>query len=701
MAGSLTTRFFNRVASSLRAKMLALALMPLLLLLPLMIFVLVWWGGAAFDRVLRNKVQADLAVADGYFERVRQSIGQQVESIGRSHAFVQSLSGVHGDFLQVQLNQQQGKVRLDFLNLLDLEGRIIASSGRLAKGQSLAHWPVVTDAREGRSSTAADVFPADLLQQIEPHLAERARTPILPTKNALPTERPQEDRGLIIHSAAPVNDVQGRQVGVLEGGVLLNHNLDFIDRINALVYPAGSLIADSRGTATLFLDDVRIATNVRLEGDARAMGTRLSEVVRAATLDRGETWLDRAFVVSEWFVSGYQPIIDSLGNRAGLLYIGFLEAPYQKLKRDSLIGVATLFGLAILLASILSLRGAASIFRPVERIKKTMQAIEGGQLDARVGPLGRLDEIGRLASHFDQLLDELEQRNKAVTEWGQQLDAKVAARTHELADSNRSLEAANRSLIMAQRQLVMSAKLAAIGELIAGMAHEINNPMAVMQGNLDLIRELLGPPADHVKAEFDLLDTQIERVHQIVSRLLQFARPDDYRGELTPIEIDPLFNDSLVLVSHLLKRGNIAIERDVLTQRKVVSHRNEVQQVLINLLVNAIQAMPDGGILTLQAEDWDIADYPAGLRITVRDTGIGIAEEQQARIFDPFYTTKRGIGTGLGLAISASLMHRYGGKITVDSTPGAGARFTMWLPLEPLEPHDMHQSATWDAAMEG
>lgn len=672
-------RLRDRLAASLRARMLALALIPLLVVLPLMLLVLVWWGGAAFDAVLRNKVQADLAVADGYLERVRGAIGQHIDGIARSHALVRAPSGVDRYFLQASLADLRSGFHLDFLHLLDLDGKVLASSGQLRAGASLADWPVVGDAREGRSSTALDIFPAELLNRIDPHLAQRARVPLVPTRNAQATMRTVEDRGLVIHSAAPVFDARGRPLAVLQGGVLLNRNLDFVDRINALVYPDGSLIAGSRGTATLFLGDVRIATNVRLDSEARAIGTRVSETVRQATLGLGQTWLDRAFVVSDWFVSGYRPVIDSYGNRAGLLYIGFLEAPYLALKRESLVIAAGLFGFALLFATVLSLRGAASIFRPVERMKATMQAVEAGQLDARVGALGRHDEIGRLAELFDHLLDQLQHRNEALRIWGRELDAKVDERTRELAG-------ANRSLVMAQRQLVMSEKLAAIGELTAGMAHEINNPMAVMQGNLDLIRELLGPKANAVQNEFQLLDEQIERVRLIVSRLLQFARPGDYSGAVEPLDIRLLFADSLVLVGHRLKRGNIAVAQTVATQRSVLSNRNEMQQVLINLVVNAIQAMPDGGTLSLDAADWDLADNPVGVALTVSDTGPGIAPDQQARIFDPFYTTKSGVGTGLGLPISVSLIHRYGGRITVDSSPGKGAAFTMWLPLEPLEP---------------
>ena len=674
-----------KIAVSLRFRLLALALIPLLLVLPALIALLVWWGGAAFDSVLRNKVQAELAVADGYFERVRGAIGQSVDALARSYPLVRAPSGIKADFLQNSLREQGSGFRLDFLNLLDLDGRVMASSGGLPRGQSLVRWPVVVDALEGRPSAAVDVFAPDLLAQLNPLLAARAKIALLPTRNALPTSRSEEARGLVIHTAAPVFDARGQLVAVLEGGVLLNRNLDFVDRINALVYPGGSLIPGSHGTATLFLGDVRIATNVRLSEEARAVGTRLSESVRQATLDQGKTWLDRAFVVNDWFVSGYQPIIDSFGDRVGLLYIGFLEAPFMALKRESLVGVAALFGFAILLATYLSLWGAASIFRPIERMKATMLAQENGEIEARVGELGRSDEIGRLAAHFDHLLDELQQRNLALTEWGRQLDVKVEARTHELATANLSLEEVNRSLLMTQRQLIMSEKLAALGELTAGMAHEINNPMAVMQGNLDLIRELLGSQLEPVSNEMRLIDEQIERVRLIVSRLLQFARPNDYLGEVEPVDAGELFADCLVLVSHLLKRGHIAVSQQVDTQRRVLTHRNELQQVLINLLVNAVQAMPSGGVLSLQAIDWDIGGHPAGVTLTVQDSGSGISPELQEKIFDPFFTTKRGAGTGLGLPISARLIDRYGGHISVHSELGQGAAFSVWLPLEPLD----------------
>ena len=216
------------------------------------------------------------------------------------------------------------------------------------------------------------------------------------------------------------------------------------------------------------------------------------------------------------------------------------------------------------------------------------------------------------------------------------------------------------------------------------MAHEINNPVAVIQGNLDVLRDILGPAAEPAEPEVRLIQEQVHRIRLIVAKLLQFARPQDYAGYLEPVLPAALIHDSLVLVAHLLKRGTIAVEQRLDSARKVMCNRNELQQVLINLMVNAIQAMPGGGTLTLAAEDWDESDMPVGLRLVVADTGPGLTPGERARLFQPFYTAHKPDGTGLGLWVSQSLIERYGGRITVDSEAGRGSRFSVWLRCEPL-----------------
>lgn len=168
----------------------------------------------------------------------------------------------------------------------------------------------------------------------------------------------------MIHSASALTLPNGRR-GALVGGILLNQNLAFIDTINDLVYHDASLPEGSRGTATLFLDDVRISTNVRLFEGRRAVGTRVSSVVRTAVLDQGRTWLGSAFVVNDWYISAYEPIDDSYGRRVGMLYVGFLEKPFTDAKRETLLGIAIAF-LVVTAATVpLFLKWASSIFRPL------------------------------------------------------------------------------------------------------------------------------------------------------------------------------------------------------------------------------------------------------------------------------------------------------------------------------------------------
>jgi signal transduction histidine kinase len=650
---------------------MALALLPLVVVLPLLVGILVTWGSTNYDRLLIFKIRSELAVAHGYFERVKEGVGRQVEALSGSAQLAGVLAQRPASL--VELLRESRQLRgLDFLILLDKHGRVIAASGGPAVGYSYAYWPVVRDALAGRGGTEVDVFPPQLLSAIDPALRQRADTQLVPTRNAAPTKQYAEERGFVIHAAAPLT-LPGGASAVLVGGLLLNRNLDFVDRINEIVYPGEALPLDSHGTATLFLDDVRIATNVRLFEGERAIGTRVSAEVRATVLDQGKTWLGRAFVVQDWYVSAYEPILDSQDQRVGMLYVGFLEKPFQHVKYLALALVIGLFALTMAVAAIFSLRLARGIFEPVERMHKAMNAIESGDESARVGIVTGGDELAELAAHFDRLLDELDEHTAALKRWGDQLDGMVEERTREL-------EKACESLHTAQHRLFMTEKLAAIGQLTAGVAHEINNPVAVIQGNLDVLRYALGPEAEPVLGEIRLIQEQVFRIRLIVTKLLQFARPAEYVGNQESVRLDLVVQDSLVLVGHQMKKGNIAVTQDHKATQPVLVDRNELQQVLINLMVNAIQAMENGGTLSISSGDRNEGGME-GAYVTIADTGPGISPADRERLFSPFFTTKaKGDGNGLGLWVSLSLIERYGGSIDYNCPADGGSVFTVWLP---------------------
>jgi signal transduction histidine kinase len=306
----------------------------------------------------------------------------------------------------------------------------------------------------------------------------------------------------------------------------------------------------------------------------------------------------------------------------------------------------------------------------------TIAKVERGELDARTGHVDDRDEIGQVATHFDRLLDRLHERDARLRQWNDELNRRVEARMSELRLANQQLEEAT-------KQLIMSEKLAAIGEITAGVAHEINNPIAVMQGNLEVIRSLMGGKADAARTEFRLIDEQLHRITEIVTRLLRFAKPQEYAGFAEQYDAADVVTDTLPLIRHLLlNKTPITVEKECRASRLILMNRTELQQVLVNLLVNAIHAMPDGGRLTLRTFDRDEGTRP-GVVIEVADTGSGMASNVMQRIFDPFFTTKRREGTGLGLSISQMLVTRQGGKISVASEPGKGTTFSIWLPEAP------------------
>lgn len=657
---------------SVRYRLLVIALLPMLIILPLLLGISIYRWNAKFDATLISKVHDDLTIAHQYLARILENNEEYIASVAESARFHDTLHKEDRDRSELTglLKAVADARMLDFLYVVTDGGRIVASAHQLASTPRW-NWPTISSALEGRARTAIDLFgPADMAA-ISPDIAKRARVEIVPTAGNVPTDRAAETRGLVLQSASPLILPDGRRAALV-GGMLLNQNLGFVDTINDLIYHGSGLPEGSKGTVTLFLDDVRVSTNVRLFANQRAIGTRVSAEVRNAVLDQGGTWLDRAFVVNDWYISGYEPIRDSYDRRIGMLYAGFLQKPFTDSKRQTLLEIALAFLIAVVATVPLFLRWAAGIFMPLERMTGTIAQVERGELDARTGAVNDRDEIGRVAVHLDRLLDQIHERDLQLRRWNEELNQRVEERTNKLQMAHQQLEATT-------KQLIMSEKLAAIGEITASVAHEINNPIAVMQGNLEIVRDVMGTKAEEAGTEFQLIDEQLNRISEIVTRLLQFAKPQEYAGYADQYDAATVVTDTLPLVQHLLNKTTIVVEKEFRASRLISMNRTELQQVLVNLLVNAIHAMPNGGRLNLLTFDRD-EDMRPGIAVEVIDNGPGMTPDVMQKIFDPFFTTKRREGTGLGLSISQMLVTRHGGKISVESEAGKGTTFTVWLP---------------------
>ena len=643
---------------SVRLQLLVMALVPLMVLLPVLLVMGISRWNNDYNNLLIAKVESELQVAEQYLQRIVGATGTSVEALAASHAVQKAAeNGQLNDFLALE----KDALGLDFLSIVQ----------PTSIDEHMQKWPVVQSALSGTARTAVDLFGADDLLMINVALAEQAELLLIPTEAAVPTDKVAETRGMVIHTAAPVS-INGSQ-RVLVGGILLNRNLDFIDTINTLVYQRKNTAEDPRGTATLFLEDVRISTNVRLFENVRALGTRVSAEVRSAVLDEGQTWLDRAFVVNDWYISGYLPIYDSFERRIGMLYVGFLEEPFRLVKRDAIAMMWIAF-IGILLVFIpVFLRLAGGIFSPLERMTQTMRRVETGDLAARNNLNRTGGEIAEVSQHLDHLLDQVQERDKQLREWADDLNIRVEERTAQLQEANQKLETT-------YQQLVMSEKLASIGEITAGVAHEINNPVAVIQGNVDVVRLTLGEQAEPVKTELDLIDRQIMRIGGIVGKLLQFARPDDYGKYEEYVNLRDVTQDSLGLVDHVYASKDIDVHLDLAHIPDVKINPSELQQVIINLIINAVQAMDGKGTLIIRTHPSERGGKQ-GVCLAFQDSGPGISEDTINTIFDPFFTTKRAKGTGLGLSISQTIIQTAGGIITAENHPEGGALMSIWLPV--------------------
>jgi len=674
--------FFNRITRAVREtvryKLLVLVLFPILLVMPIVLVMAIYWGKSFTYDQLFIKVNTDLTVANDVFQRLRQDYLNRLERLAESYVFRTSLEVSNAAAIHQQLSDLKIASGFTYLHIVDASGNRLYEEG--ASGRVRSSTALLT-AAQGQATAGIEIFSARELAVESPFLARNIELPLLDTPRARPTERKIEDRGMMIRAIYPIKHASGRIVALLDGGVLLNSNFGFVDAIRKLVYGPGSLMEGGIGTVTVFLDDVRISTNVPLAPGERALGTRVSEEVRSKVLDQGQIWIDRAFVVNDWYISAYEPIINENGQRVGMLYSGYLEAPHTQRLWQALIILVCLFMILMMLSALVAIRGAKSIFKPIEAMSAVVQATRSGGAQ-RIGHVASQDEIGALAREFDVMLDLLQERSQQIQDWADQLEDKVAERTVELEHKNADLRHTIRVLRQTRQQLVVAEKLAALGELTAGVAHEINNPTQVILGNMDMLVAELGATLDPVRDEVELIIQQVYRIQAIINNLLQYARPNEYAGYLNEVDVNTLVDETLKLVQHLRSANRFSTELQLNATRTVQINQQELQQVMVNLLVNAVHALPaQHGKIRIATRDWE----NRGVAINIRDNGTGMDEDQLSHIFNPFYSTKeQGEGSGLGLSVSYGLIRRYGGNITVKSTLGKGSEFTIWLLRKPV-----------------
>jgi len=356
-------------------------------------------------------------------------------------------------------------------------------------------------------------------------------------------------------------------------------------------------------------------------------------------------------------------ILGYLEVQGSLAKIGVQASSY----RDS---IAT-FGVTLLLLVIICLSWMTQslVIHPVHDLLMHAQKVSNMELDSQL-PLKSNDEIGELSEAFNDMTVNLKQARDEYRELTETLEAKVIERTEEIAQVS--------------GQLVRSEKLASLGQLVAGIAHEINNPLAGIRIFADIFAKDQKLSEDQRKDALTIVH-ETNRCADIVKRLLDFSRTSIPNKRLK--SLSTIMESTLALVIHHANVNDVEIVRHYgVNLPDIEVDPTQLEQVFINLLVNACHAMPMGGRMTVVMR----TDLERELIITtIEDTGQGIPEENLVRIFDPFFTTKNqeldGVaGTGLGLSVSYGIIENHGGQITVQSIVGHGTVFTIELPIASL-----------------
>jgi two-component system, NtrC family, sensor kinase len=599
-----------------------------------------------------NRVRLDLnAAREIYLSRIK-NIKIALSLTATGPALLSAIDRRDSQKLLGRLQDVARQTELDFMGVVGKNGKTICRIGpNPASGENDPPNPladIVLKKQIGVSGTA--VLSNEFLFVENPELAELARIRLFATKMATLKAESQEHSGMALAAAIPIYE-KGEFVGVLYGGEILNKRQEIVDRVRDTVFQHEMYNGRSIGTATIFLKNVRISTNVLNPDGKRAIGTVASEQVTQCVLTEGKKWTDRAFVVNEWYITAYEPIEDIFGQRVGMLYVGVLEAKYADVRSKALSLFILITVSGMILAVGLGWIIADRISRPVKELIEASTQVSRGNLTPEIRTISK-NEIGVLQKTFKEMLASIKERDE-----------------RQKAES--------------ETRLLQFEKQATIGKLAAGVAHEINNPLTGIFTFTHLLLSQKNIP-ENIRTDLETIAQATDRVRKIVQGLLDFSRQTELDREST--DVNQLVGATVSLVGNqaLIKGIRLRFEKGAGLPLITVD-QNQIQSVLLNIIINAMDATESGGDITVSKGKGMSAGKPGlkGIEIICNDTGCGIEPDNLDKIFDPFFTTKDvGQGTGLGLSVSYGIVERHGGNIRALSKVGHGSTFIIWLPIE-------------------
>ncbi len=603
--------------------------------------------GNGIVRQAQEKVRLDLNSAREIYDYKLKEIENVVSFTSIRGSIIDALSQGDRETLERRLGEVREKARLDILTITDKAGRVVfRSSNPEIYGDLQATDELVGKVlSEKKLFASTQILSQDELQKEGEDLARRARIQLIHTPKARPRQETEETSGMMLKAAAPIFDENASLVGVLYGGELINQNFELVDEIRDTVYQDARYKGKNEGTATIFQGNLRISTNVLNRNGERAIGTQVSAEVHEQVLDKGERWVDRAFVVNDWYITAYEPIRNIAGDVIGILYVGILEQRFVDIKRNAILIFLGLTIAGAIGALILAYFLMTDLMKPVRRLVTASHELSQGNFSYQIDPISK-SELGELERTFNFMASSLKERDEEMKE-------------------------------QTQRQLIQSEKLASVGRLAAGVAHQINNPLTgvLTYSSLLLRGKSEGDPD---REDLQVIVDETMRCREIVKGLLEFSKQAEPQKDA--IDINDVIRNALTLTRHQSLLHDVKVITELSDQLpQIVVDGSQIQEVLLNIILNAIDAIKKGGELRVSS---NMIDSGQVVQIRIADTGCGISSEDLDKVFDPFFSTKGAKGTGLGLAVAYGVIEKHRGKIQMASEIGKGTTCIIDLPVK-------------------
>lgn len=611
------------------------------------------------------KVQMDLNSAWTAYKEDKALLQMNVSLVAQHELFRRALNDRSiNPKVSKLLAELREKYKLDFLNLVNKNGTIIGTSGKPeALKRKVRYDPVIEEAFLGNVTSGTSLISRENLLLKSDELAEQAYIPILQTERAKPTGRTVEDRGMILETAIPILNDQNEVHGLIYGGILLNRRFDLVDRIRSTVFGNDYFDGKPLGTVTLFLEDTRIATNVITADSVRAIGTIVSDEVYQKVLEKGERFADRAFVVNDWYLSAYDPVLDAKGNIIGILYVGLLEKKYTAYGQELTIEFIGIGLIALLIAVLLANYLSSKVRRPILKLVEATREISKAKLNTRVTNIGHINEISELAKSFNSMAASLEADSKQLNEASANLK-----RAYIKADEK------NRAYL----------------EMLGFVTHELKSPLASIVFGIGSLRDkLLGPLTEGQEDVLKSSARSADYLNSTIGNFLNLSRIEEGELKLKISQVslkENIIESAANRLQEIVADNKMEIEINVPDDLVVSCDPDLMNSVFQNLISNALKYGYKGTSVKISSELSD------GLvKIYVFNEGSGFSNEDRLNMFTKFsrfnaanYNTKS--GTGLGLFVTKNIILKHNGAIWAESEQGNWAKFTFTIPLnQPIE----------------